>query len=207
MKFSTVTKGTRAEKAIELPPPDGSEKGVPTMLRALNGVEEGVALKETREYCKAQGIAEPKTGEPIYDLALMVETIRLACLDPESPLGAREPLFDQGADQIRGAYGREAIAYIYELQQDWQDEVSPSIKKLDVKAYIDTLFKMGGPDEEEARTFFIQSVPGLRWSLTRTMAVQLVSLLSAKSESGSNSEPATATSKKKVVGSPKSKRN
>lgn len=206
MKFSSITKGTRAELKTALPPPDGAGEAVPCVIRALNGTEEDLALSRAREHAKAQGIADPKVGEPIYDLALMVETIAIGCLDPDSPEAAREPLFDGGAPQVRTAYGREAISFAYEQQQEWQDEVSPSIKKLDPKGYIDALFRLGGANEEDARAFFIRSGPGLRWSLLRTMALQLVTSLTARSESGSNSAAATPTSRRKAGASRKSKR-
>jgi len=188
MKFSQISKGTRAEQQVTLPPPDGTEAPIPSLVRALNGTEEGAALEHARAYAKARGVAEPRPGEPLYDLALMVETVAVAYLDPESPAAAREPLFDGGPDQLRQHYGREAITYLYEIQQAWQDEVSPSLKKLDAKGYVEALFKLGGPDEEDARVFFIRSLPGLRWSLARTMALQLVTSLSDSSPSGTTSE-------------------
>jgi hypothetical protein len=198
-KFSTIARGTRGEKAMELPALDGGDGlGIPCLVRALNGLEEEQLLVAARERAIAAGLTEPKIGEPIYDLAVMLETIARACLDPDSPKGARELMFTD-ADEARAAYGREAIAYIYELQKAWQDEVSPTIGQMDAKGYIHALATMGGEDQEQAMLFFYRLEPGIRASFTRTMACQLWTSLTASSSSGSPSAESGPSSKSEAA--------
>lgn len=197
-KFFAIARGARTERAWELPPPLSSEEGVPCILRPLNGLEEEEVLTAARQRAKAQGVEEPRPGEPIYDLALMVETIAVAVRDPDSPRGDRQPMFD-GPDEVRREYGREAIAYVYEVHQTLQDEASPQLSKLDPKGYVEAIATLGGPDEEQARRFLARLRPGLVWSLVRTLAAQQWSSLWGSSPSGGSSEPTTPRSKNEAA--------
>jgi len=198
-KFSTIARGVRAEKVAELPPPDGGDgTGVPALVRALNGLEEERVLVAARARAIIGGVEKPELGEPVYDLAVMVEAIAAAYLDPDSPKDDRQPMFSDG-DEVRGAYGREAIAYMYELQKSWQDEVSPTIAKLDAKGYVDAIAKLASGERDEALVFFYRLEPGIRASLALTMASQLWSSLTDNSESGSTSAPSGTTSKSEAA--------
>lgn len=198
MKFSEIARGTRSDCEIELPRYDGQgddAEPIRAPVRALNGIEEGMALSAARRHAIAEGVDAPATGEPIYDLALMVETIAIAVLDPESAKDARTPLFDGGPKQIRKWYGREAIALIYELQQDYQNRVAPTFAKLTPFEFFDGLETLGGEDEEKARRFFYRCRPGLRWIYMRSTAVQQRNAPSPKSADGSPSERSTTPRK------------
>lgn len=203
-KFSSIVKGTRATKAIEIPAPvDAAASGEPRqcLLRPLNGVEEGMALERARADAVKGGVAKPSVGEPEYDLALMVHTIALGCVDPDAPT---ELYFDGGADQIRASFGREAIALLYAQHEHWQDECAPTIKKLDPASWIAGVNTLGGPDEEAARDFFSSLRPGLQWIYVRSLALTHVNSPSPNSLSGSSSETG-GTSEKSESASRKSK--
>lgn len=190
MKFSDIARGTRSDEPIELPKFDGQAEDAPATVarvRALNGIEEEQALSAARKRAITQGISEPRAGEPLFDLALMVETIAIAVLDPESKEGARSLFFDGGGEQIRQWYGREAIALIYELQQEYQDRVAPTSKTVSTLEYFNGILVLGGEDEERARRFFYLCRPGLRWNFMRSTALQQVNSLTPKSEPGSSS--------------------
>lgn len=189
-KFSQIVKGARAERPFHLPPVDGAEgEGVAAILRPLNGIEEEEVLVAARMRAIGKGVEAPyaKIGEPIYDFALMIETLVLAVLDPDSPKDSRQPIFSS-ADEIKTHFGRDAIAYIYEAQQRWNDEVSPRISKMNAKEYIESIDSLGSPDEEKARRFLDRCSPGLLGSFARSMAVQLWTSLWGKSPSGSSSD-------------------
>lgn len=204
-KFSSIVRGKRAEKDIMMPPVDGGDGSeVPALVVALDGIEEEEVLVRARERAIAHGIKEPKVGEPIYDLALMVETLAVAVLDVDSPVDNRQPFFDGGSDNVR-SYGREAIAYLYQLQQMWQEEVSPTVSKLDAAGTIDAMVKIGGPDEREARLFLERCSPGLLVNLARSMAALLYGSLMPSSPSGSSSASTTASSKSEVAKPSKSR--
>jgi hypothetical protein len=197
MRFSQIVKGIRQDKSIELPPYIGQPPDQPCMtccIRALNDVEEELALGAAVKRAKDQGAAKPEPGDPIYDLALMVEVIALACCDPDSPTGARDPFFDGGPDQVRQHFGREATTLIYETQQQYQDDVAPTLKRLTPIEYYGGLHTLGGEDEERARSFFVRCSVGLRWSYMRTLAVQLLNSLQHSSASGTTSEANGPTS-------------
>jgi hypothetical protein len=198
-KFSKVVLGTRAEKEVKIPAVDGGEESYTALVRPLDGLEEEEVLVRARSRAIEKGLTEPRLGEPIYDMALMVETIAVGVLDIESPKDARQPFFDEGAEQVRQAYGREAISYIYQLQQTWQDEVSPTLLKLDSKATVEAMITIGGPNEVEARRFLEQCRPGLLLSLARSMGMLLYDSLTPRSDFGKSSEssgPSTKTASK-----------
>lgn len=198
MKFSEIARGTRADEEVELPRFDGQAEDSPAInarQRALNGIEEETALSAARKRAIAQGVDNPQAGDPLFDLALMVETIAISTLDADSPTADRKPLFDGGADQIRTWYGREAITLIYELQQDYQDRVAPTLKKITPLEFYEGILTLGGEDEAKSRRFFILSRPSLRWTFTRSMAVQQRSALLLKFPPGSSSETSSNPSK------------
>lgn len=198
-RFSQIIGGTRSEQSVELPPPDGVEANASAPLRCalrpLSGTEEASALAAARDFAKSKGVERPGPGEPLYDLALMANTIVLGTVDIESPVEARTPFFDGGAGQLMAHYGREAIAYIYERHQAWQDQCAPGIKALSGPDFIEGILKLGSEDEEEAFGFFCQLRPALRWIYARSMAKTLVNSPSLKSLSGSGSESDGSSSK------------
>lgn len=138
MKFVNVVRGTLAEKPHEVPGqfgPDG--KPFVVVMRPLGGGQHEQALILARERAAAKGVKDPKIGEPIYDLALMAAVLLLGCVDPDSPLNARTRSFES-IDQILGPEDKpeeglhpEDVVYLHELHEAWQDEVSPTRKRLD----------------------------------------------------------------------------
>jgi hypothetical protein len=192
MKFSDIVRGTRQDEELELPRIIGQAEDAPApkcRVRALNGVEEELALAAAAKRAKAQG-ADAKVGDPIYDLALMYETIVLACVDPDSPSHARTPVFDGGADQARELYGRDAVTLVYSQQQFYQDRVAPQLGRLTPIDYTAGALVLGGEDENAALRFFLRCRPGLQWSFVRTLAVLQVNSLGRSLSSGSSSATA-----------------
>lgn len=200
-RFSQIVGGTRSEQVFELPPPDGVEANASAPLRCalrpLSGTEEAAALAAARDFAKSKGVERPGPGDPLYDLALMAHTIVLGTVDIDSPAEARTPFFDGGVEQLMAHYGREAIAYIYERHQLWQDQCAPGIKTLSGPEFMDAILTLGGEDEEAAFRFFCRSRPALQWSCVRSTAVTLVRSLLPKSLSGSGSESDGSSSKSK----------
>lgn len=202
-KFSSIVRGTRQTKPIDVPPPidaQATDEPRKCLLRPLNGTEEGLALVRAREDAIRAGVTKPAIGEPEYDLALQIHTIALGCVDVDDP---KALYFDGGAEQVRESFGREAIALLYAVLDAWQDECAPTIKKLDPAAWATGVTTLGGPSEEEARAFLSRLRPGLLWIYVRSMAVTLVSSPSPSSPSGSSSE--TVGESVKIAPAPKSK--
>jgi hypothetical protein len=190
MQFSKIVRGKRQDEVVDLPPYIGQPEDVPPIksaVRALDALEEERALEAAAARAKSKG-AKSEPGDPIYDFALMVETIAIGYCDSESPPEARRPIFDGGPDQVREFFGREAITLLYEMQQDYQDKVAPTLKKLSPVEFYVGIQTLGGESEEEARRFFVRCNVGLRWTFMRSTALHLLSSLTHNSEPGSKSE-------------------
>lgn len=189
MRFGQIAKGTRARKTVPLPLGDGpmvaphvAEDGSITFppadgvvmvdLRPLTQGEAGDVLAQARAYAVSKGVSDPRDGNPIYDMAEVEYTLALACIDHDSPPDAPAPFFDGGVDQIRASadLGRDRLLYLYEQHQLFQDECSPSLRKLAPDDLLAAMVRLAGEDGAEAQRFFTSMGPGLRWICTRTLA-------------------------------------
>ncbi len=190
MKFSETKKGTRAERPIDLPRGDG--EAFKMLVRPLNAQEEKQVLETARALAIKQGVADPKEGDALYDFELMIQTILLGCLDPDSPADAREQSFDLGAVQVNKELNREEIAFLYERQQLWQDECSPSISKMSADDLLLHAMKIA---EAEDDLPFVQLRPNLRLILLRTLANLLLTSHEVRLQSGSPTDKTTTDAK------------
>lgn len=191
MRFAEIVKGTRQDIPVELPKFDGQPEDSPPLkcvVRALNGLEEEQVLASARRRAKSLGVDNPEPGEPLYELAQMCELIAVAYLDPDSPANARVPFFDGGSDQIRQWFSRESIVYLHEVQQHYQDQVAPTVAKLEPMQWAEGLAVLGGDDEKKALDFWCRCRPGLRLSYTRFTAKLSLTLQTLRSGIGSSSE-------------------
>src|SRR5678815_2459917 len=62
-------------------------------LRALSGADTAQVYERARAYCKRNGLDNPREADPLYDLALSVYTLAIACVDPDSDVHAPKPFF------------------------------------------------------------------------------------------------------------------
>lgn len=140
VQVSDIEAGTKARKAVpfsmgdgapqlhvndagQLVPTDGA--GVVLVdVRVLDILEEAQCAADARSFAKAQGVDDPREGNPIYDYALMVHVVVRATIDHDSPADKPEPFFDGGATQA-WKLDRERIAMLYEHQASWQAACSP----------------------------------------------------------------------------------
>lgn len=186
-KFSAILRGTRAECECELPASAGGESqrfGV----RPLNGLEEAEALRLARSDATEAGVSDPKPGDPVYDLALMVHTLAIGCVDIDSAKDARAPFFGGGAAEIRRHLSREEIVYLYAQHQAWQDEAAPTALRLTSEEMLVGVATMGGESDEDAARFFLRLRPGMQLSFTRFTARLAWSSLVPKSPPTSSAE-------------------
>lgn len=165
--------------------PEASDAPVLVDLVVLTGVEETEALKLARAYAVTQGIADPKPNEPIYDLAVMVHTLVIGCVDHDSPSSAPLPFF-ANPEQLLQGMSRDQITYLYALHEHWQDDCSPQAKDLSEEEFYGWL--VGVAESESPSDFFAKSRPRMLSDCMRTLAkLSLISRL-LKSEAGSTSE-------------------
>ncbi len=169
----------------KLSAPNVGDDTAPLDLRILTSGELGEVLARAQADARAKD-AEPREGDPIYDLARMEHTLLLCCIDPDSPDEAPR-LFFASIEEIRKSpdLGQDKLAYLYELQQRFQAECSPKHDKLGLEDILAGMLVLGGEDEESAARFFVSLGPDFQWSFTRSMACQWRISLTGKSPSGS----------------------
>lgn len=157
-------------------------------LVVLTGAEEEKALELARARAVKAGVADPKQNEPLYDLAVMVQTLVLGCVDHESASTSPTPFFDS-AEQVLQNLNRDQITYLFAQHEHWQDEQSPQAKNLSEEQFYAWL--VGVAESESPSDFFEKLRPSILWSYTRTLArLQLISRPD-RSEAGTTSEANT----------------
>lgn len=187
MRFSQVEKGRRAREAVEFDTLDGQRCAA--AFRPIDGDLEAEVLKRAQEFSLANGLKDPKPGHPIYELGYEVATLVLAMVDA---VDAQQPLvlfWDGGEEQLRRALDRDRIALLFERHARFQDTVSPRKHTLSGEAYILKVFEIATAEGDDDGPF-VNLRPGLLKSCMRTMASQLVSSWTARSQDGSSSETA-----------------
>jgi hypothetical protein len=140
-------------------------------LIVLTGEEEAHVLEKARAFAVGKGVPEPKQGEPLFDLGVMVYTLLLAVIDNDSPAGAERPFFDS-AEQILQHLDRERVAYLHALQELWQDECAPLRKDLSEQEMLDWVLQLA--ESEDPQVPFGKLRPGSLWIYMRSLARLLV---------------------------------
>lgn len=186
--FSTIAAGVRARKRVTATTIAGDAFACD--LRPMVGDDDALALQRAREFAQARGVAEPREGEPIYELALAVESLAIACVDPDD---AAKPFFDGGAAQIRAHLDRDRILYLYETLTTWQASFSPREHTLDWPTFVAKVYELATAGEADADAPFARWAPAMRESFTRTLARLWWSSLGGKSPSGTDSESLTSS--------------
>ncbi len=190
-RFADVVKGKRARKTIALSLPNASEPAAEEIsldVRVLTGDEEALVLESARAWATSKGVADPKPGDPLYDLGLMVYTVLAACVDTDSPVENPRSFF-VSVEEILGSLDRDRITYLYEQHELWQDACSPYSTRepheTAVWAYAIEVAESESPLDRP----FANTRPAMRWSFERSMARLLLSSLKLRSLSGSSSVP------------------
>lgn len=196
MKLSAVAKAARAERATSF---RFHGRDVPALLRAMSALEDTDAVAAAIKACKQKG-AEPTSGQPIYDACYAANVLAVACLDPDSPPTAREPLFDKGAEQAMSELDQDTLAMLFEQQQQWQEECSPLVRPNNAGELLEMAKRVAEADDP---LVYARLSPRTRWILQRTTAALLVQLQAFKpsssslsgvdSESRSDAPPSSAT--------------
>jgi len=186
--FSTIAAGARARKRVEATTIAGDTFACE--LRPLVGDDDALVLQRAREFAIARGVAEPKEGEPLYELALAVESLAIACVDPDD---GSKPFFDGGAAQIRAHLDRDRILYLYETLTTWQASFSPREHKLDWPTFVATVYELATSEEADADAPFARWPHGTLVSFTRTLARLWWTSLAPKSPSGTDSASPTSS--------------
>jgi hypothetical protein len=191
--FAQIAKGRLARKTVELPlagshadSVTGEWRGESAKvdLRVLTGVEQLTVLEKARAAAKARGVDDPIDGDPIYDLALVVETLLLACIDIDSPDDAPRPYFSSADEILRSPMlTRDHLAFLYESQLAWQDECSPRLFTMQPEEVRHSLERLARADMSEVQRFLLRMRPGMLASFLHFTAVLWSHSLNPKSSS------------------------
>lgn len=141
-RFAQIQRGTRARRPVEISMGAG-EAPLRCEVRALSAVEDAEVLEMAAAFAEKRGVKGQLDGNPIYDLGRAVHTLLHACVDQESPADAPVRYF-ASADEILGGLDRERIAFLYELQQAFQDECAPMPAELPPEEYLNLIFQAEG---------------------------------------------------------------
>lgn len=200
--FTDILRGAQARKPVAFPRPSITAALLskePTQevlvdLMPISGEEEAGVLERARAFATTRGVADPKPGDPIYDLGLMVETLAIGCIDHDSPADAPARFF-ASVEEIRQFLDRERIVYLYELHALWQDELAPLGRTLSEDEYYRTVLKLA--DAEDPSIPFAMYRPAILGNFMLSMARQLRDVALSKLPPGSflSSDTTTEPSK------------
>lgn len=197
MKFSLIAKGTKAEESATFRYYD---KDVAILIRPLSQLEEIDVIAAALKTCKEKG-AEGKPGNAIYEAVRMAATLAVACLDPDSPPGARQSVFDLGAEQVLAELDTDTIAQLAERQDRWQEQCSPSFRHKTVKELFEMARKLG--EDEHDPLAFARLSPNTQLVLARFMAALLRQSRASSSSPTSPFSRSATTSESSETESPK----
>jgi hypothetical protein len=165
-------------------------------LVVLTGDEDDEVLAQARAHAITRGLSDPKPGDPIFDLSVMVHTLRIGCVDPDSPVDSPVPFF-ASAEQIRKNLSRDQIVHLHAQHEHWQDECSPRAKKFESENHF-LGWVIQTAESESPSDFFDLLGPALLWRSVRTLAKQHLSLLTDRSPAGFTSAESTPSSTPKT---------
>jgi len=170
---------------------------LPLELRLLDVGDVTAALREGRAYAKKNGVEAPAADDVLFARGKMIHTLLLACCDPDSPLDKPVRFFDD-VEQIERMLDDARIAYVYQEQQDFQGEFSPSPVGVRPEEFVTLVTACAdewkkGPEGDPERPF-----AGLPSRKLRSFAAQLVGpymmLTELRSQLGSATPPVTSAS-------------
>lgn len=186
MRFSQLTKGTRAVKRVAFPMLDGTQ--VECAVRPLLGVEDVEVIAAARAFAMSHGVAEPTERDDLYQRGKWASTLLKGCVDPDAP----DVAFFSSVEEILENLDVDRIALLVEQQQQWQDECSPRLSGMTHDEYVKSVVSIALAGVEEELPFS-KWRPSLRESWARSTAALALSSLEPKSGSGKGSSPSSST--------------
>ena len=163
-------------------------------LKPLSPGEEADIYAQALAYAGRHGVSKPEDGSEVVEYGKALYRCLLGVVDADSDPHRPEPFFDGGLSQLEGMaeIGKEGVLLLAEMHQIYQDEVSGLVADLDDDGLSAMVEELAGP---RGGPLLLRLRPGLRASLTLTMARLLWTFLQARSPSGSASDDGGQTSK------------
>lgn len=183
--FAEVRQGTRARKPATLVLSTGQE--VVVDLRVLTPLETIGVLAAAAAFARGRDMPADD-GSQVYDLAVQVHTLVVACLDHDSPADAPKPFFDS-VDQVLASQvlPPDGIAHLFAVYEAHADSMALSPEQL-TEAGMRQLIEATA---EGDMLPFCKLRPGMQWSFVRFMALAQRTALRAKLPSTSGSANGT----------------
>jgi hypothetical protein len=217
---ASLTAGTRALKVIELPlasQPHGIQPDTPEQvearsetvrvlvgLRALTPEERGDVLSAAYARATVKGAAGDIEKSAVYNQALAVYTVAMACVDPDAdrckPILFFGDSLESAADTIRKSplMTDDIVLYLRERQEAWQDEINPQALTIGDNELYDVAKKA-----TEDADFLWRMRPGFLVKFANTMAALSLSLLEGSFGDTTTSSDAGISTSKKQSSEPK----
>jgi hypothetical protein len=177
MKHAKARSIGRPEKPVEILLA-GRKDPTPVILQPSSAIEDADAVGHAIKAAKAQG-AEPRPGSQVYDTARWAFLVAKTYLDADSPPGAREHFFETVGEAE--SIGTESIAYLFQLQQVWQEEAFPGYLKMSPAALVAAYDALA---EETGDVFFSRLSAAMQVCCATSMAVLLRSSRRLRSPTG-----------------------
>lgn len=193
-KFSSLPRVTGAsEKPTKILLP-GIEGEIAVVLTTVSAIDEASAIGFALADARAKGSHEPADGDPLYDAAYWAAIVAKGLGDADAaPSGdKRQPFFDGGPEQVR-TLPTETIAYLFQLQQHWQEEASPTFKAKTAEELVRAVRRI---HEKNGEVFFSRCSPSMQMRCALFMAGLLATSPDSKLPSGSPSSASTTTASK-----------
>ena len=197
MQFGQLQRSGSREKLDEILLPE-VESPVPVYIRPVSALQESDARRFALTEAKRNGTSDPKDGDPVYDTALWSAIVAASYFDSDEKRGngaSRPAFFDKGAAQVR-ELPTDTIAYLFQRQQAWQEEISPTFKAKSVGEMIAAARSLA---EEDGDVFFYRCSPFTQTALARFMAGLLTTSDGARLLDGLRSAASTTTASKSAT--------
>lgn len=173
MKFAQLQKGTAARKTVSL---RIRGETIPVDVRVLTPSEEIDAYAKAIEFARGKGTDLGADDSTVFKWAHDAHIALVACVDSESPADKPEPFF-AGIDEVLSGHLCTAdVAYLVESWEAWQDEHGGRVRTMTRDEAASAVIQLANLSTEDAAFFFASLRPGMRFSLARFMASQLVAL-------------------------------
>lgn len=194
MKFANLLRGKRAEKEVVVPGYESEGKPFVILARPLTGLEHEEAHAAARARAIEKGVADPRLGDPIYDICLMAHILAIGYVDPDSPRDDRTASFSSAEEVLKELHPEE-IVYLHHYHELWQDECSPTFEKINESNLLQKVREVAGLDGQAT---FMRLSLGMQVTLATSMARTLLPFLEGKFSPGSNSEESQKKPKSEI---------
>ena len=199
-KYSNLRRGARGFRVIDFERPDGEVDKV--RVRALKGSRDDEIFQGAKEFAEKNG-GKAVEGDTEFDRGIYLHTILLACEDSDSPLDKPEPYFPS-LDVILdkdGGLDRDRIVYLFEVQQQVQDEFAPRPKTLSPIQYFEWM-RVTAEADDGVELPFERSPRNTQRAFVRGLAQTVWKSLQAKFSNGPASPDGSKTSESTASTSP-----